>query len=424
MKITIKYCLSFFSIAVLLSGSVMDLSGQDWPQWRGPDRDGISKEKGLNLEWSGKKPPLAWTFREAGAGYSAPTVAGTTLYCQGAGGGSDFAFALDIQTGKLKWKQILGKQYIMDRGDGPRGSVTVDGSKLYLIRGGGQLHCLSATDGKALWEVDMVADLGGSIMSGWGFSESPLVDGNLVICTPGGSRGTMAALDKNSGRVVWRSREWTDQCGYSSPVAADIDGVRQYIQLTRKGVAAVAAKDGTLLWSAEAAANNTAVIPTPVYRDHVVYVTSGYNAGCAGLMISRQGDKFSVETLFNNKNMSNHHGGVVLVDNHIYGYSDGPGWICQDFMTGETLWRHKVSEPAKGAVISVDGRLLCLDERTGSVTVAMASPEGWKESGRLEFPERSLVTSRDKRVWTHPVVAHGRLFLRDHDLLFCFDLRK
>ncbi len=410
---------------VLLAGTIKEVKAQDWAQWLGPNRDGVSKETGLNLDWSAKKPPLLWTFRQAGAGYSAPTIVGTTLYCQGAADGSDFAFALDTKTGKLKWKQPLGAQFIMDRGDGPRGSVTVDGDKLYLIRGGGQIHCLNAADGKMIWQKDFRKDLGGNIMSraDWGFSESPLVDGDLVICTPGGDQGTMAALNKNTGQVVWRSKEWTDLGGYSSPVVAVIGGVRQYIQFARNGVAGVAAKDGKLLWSANVAGNPTAVIPTPVYRDNIVYVTSGYGAGCACLRISREGDNFKVVTLYTNRNMSNHHGGVVLLGNHIYGYSDGPGWVCQNLITGENLWQHRVNEPGKGAVTSVGGRLLCLDERTGSLTVAAASPDGWKEFGRIEIPERSNVPSQDKRVWAHPVVANGMLYVRDHDLLFCFALK-
>lgn len=425
MEKKIKSVFTCISMVALLATSLTEIKAQDWPQWRGPNRDGVSKETGLNLDWTAKKPQLLWTFRDAGAGYTAPVIVGTTLYSQGAGGGSDFAFALDTRTGKLKWKQNLGKQYIMDRGDGPRGSVTVDGDKLYLIRGSGQVHCLSAADGKLIWQKDFRTDLGGNIMSrtDWGFSESPLVDGNLVICTPGGNNGTMAALDKATGRVVWRSKEYTDLGGYSSPIVAVIDGVRQYIQLTRQGAIGVSAKDGKLLWSANVAGNNTAAIPTPVYRDNIVYVTSGYGSGCAALLISKKGEAFTADVLYSNKVMINHHGGVVLVGDHIYGYSDGPGWVCQNFKTGESVWAHKVAEPGKGAVLSVGGRLLCLDERTGSLTVALASPDGWKEFGRLDFPERSKVTSQDKRVWTHPVVSNGKLYLRDHDLVFCYDLK-
>ncbi len=419
-----KVGLSFLIMVILLIITGMNSEAQDWPQWRGSNRDGVLKKTELNLNWSNDKPPLSWVFRQAGAGYSSPAIVGTILYCQGAADGSDFAFALDTKTGHLKWKQILGKQYVMDRGDGPRGTITVDGDKLYLIRGEGQLHCLSATDGKMLWQKDFKTDLDGNIMSGWGFSESPLVDGNLVICTPGGDEGTMAALDKNTGNVVWRSKEWTDVGGYSSPIVAEVDGVRQYIQLTRNGVAGVAAKDGKLLWSADVAGNKVAVIPTPVYHDHMVYVTSGYRAGCAGLLLTKEGDKFKAETVYANTNISNHHGGVVLMNGYIYGYSDGPGWVCQDMKTGETVWKQRVKDVGKGAVLGINDRLICLDERTGSLTVASASPNGWKEFGRIEIPERSEVTSMDHMVWTHPVIANDKLYLRDHDLLFCFDLKK
>ena len=417
--------LLLFVIVVALVFNAINSKAQDWHQWRGSDREGVLNKTGLNLNWTEKKPPLLWTYRQAGAGYSAPTIVGTTLYSQGAADGNDFAFALDTKTGNLKWKQILGEEFVDDRGNGPRGSVTVDGDRLYLVRGGGQIHCLQATDGKMLWQKDFRKGFGGNIMSqfDWGFSESPLVDGNLVICTPGGNEGTMAALDKNTGNVVWRSKEWTDLGGYSSPIVAEIDGIRQYIQYTRNGVAGVAAKDGKLLWKADVAGNRTAVIPTPIYHDGIVYVTSGYNAGCAGVKITKTGDDvFNAETVYANRNISNHHGGVVLINGYLYGYNDASGWVCQNLKTGETVWSQRIREVAKGSVLGVNDRLLCLDERTGMLTVAAASPEGWKEFGRMEIPERSKLESMDNMVWTHPVIANGKLFLRDHDLLFCFDL--
>src|SRR6185436_5523388 len=399
-------------------------SADDWPQWRGPNREDVSRETGLNLDWSQKKPPLLWTFKEAGAGYSAPTIVGGTLYCQGAADGNDFAFAVDTETGKVKWKQLLGKQFNQDRGDGPRGSVTVDGDSLYLIRGGGELNCLAAGDGKQQWKKDLRSDLGGAMMSSWGFSESPLVDGDLVICTPGGSKGTLAALNKKTGEVVWRSVDLTEKSGYSSPIVAEVDGVRQYIQITGGGVAGVAAKDGKVLWTAKIAANGIAVVPTPIYHDHLVYATSGYGAGCGCVRLSRDGDKFKAEVLYTNKKLSNHHGGVVLVGDHIYGHSDGRGWVCQDLKTGENAWEEKGDKrPGKGSVTCVDGWLLCLDENSGSLTCVKASTDGWKEFGRLELPEKSKIHTTDNKVWTHPVVANGKLYLRHHDLVFCFNLR-
>lgn len=416
----------FSSLIILIILSITAVNAQDWPQWRGPDRDAKSPETGLKLDWTENTPPKVWEFREAGAGYSSPSIVDGVIYCQGAADSLDFAFALDAETGKLKWKQVLGDVFVMDRGDGPRGSVTVDGDKIYLIRGGGQIHCLSAADGKMIWQKDFRKDLGGEFMSqwDWGYSESPLVDGDLVICTPGGSQGTMAALNKNTGEVVWRSTGWTDPGGYPSPIVAEIDGVKQYIQMAKDGVAGISAEDGKVLWNTNVAGNRVAVIPTPVYHNNMVYVTSGYNAGCACLKLTNENGTFRVDTLYQNRNMSNHHGGVVLHEGHIYGYSDAPGWVCQNLVTGERVWQYRDREgPGKGAILYADGHFLLLEEKTGSLTSIKASPEGFEAFGTMEFPERSKVPSMDKMVWTHPVIADGKLYLRDHDLLFCFDLK-
>jgi len=424
MKRKNKVMLPFIMIvaAVVISG--MELKAQDFPGWRGTNNDGVVKDASINLDWSEKKPALAWTFRQAGLGYSSPSIVGTTLYCQGAMDEKGFAFALDTKTGNLKWKQELGSEIVEDRENAPRGTITVDGDKLYLIRGIGQIHCLSAVDGKEIWKKDLVKDFGGKIMSRWGYSESPLVDGNLVICTPGGSRGTLVALDKNTGATVWVSKEWTHEAGYSSPIVAEVNGVRQYIQQAAKGVAGVSEKDGKLLWKVEIDGYKTAVVPTPVYQDNVVYVASGYNAGCTAIRLTKTGDTFKAETIYANKNMVNHHGGVVLVDGHIYGYSDPSGWVCQNLKTGETIWKEKIKEVGKGAVLAVNDRLLLLDERTGLVTVVAASPDGWKEFGRMVIPGRTEMETKDNMIWVHPVVANGKLYIRDHDLLFCFDLKK
>jgi len=205
---------------------------------------------------------------------------------------------------------------------------------------------------------------------------------------------------------------------------AEIDGVRQYIQQSAKGVAGVAAKDGKLLWKVEIESYRVAVIPTPIYKDNIVYVTAGYSAGCNAIKVTKAGDKFNTEIVYSNKNMSNHHGGVLLVNNHIYGFSDVSGWVCQNFKTGEITWRKRIREVGKGAVLAVNDRLILQDERTGLLTVIAASPNGWKEFGRMELPEQSQIETTDNMIWVHPVVAHGKLYVRDHDLLFCFDLRE
>jgi len=424
-----KVVLPFIVMVSMLVMNGMSVKAQDWSQWRGPNREGLFKGENLNLDWTAKKPALLWTFRQAGSGYTAPTIIGTTLYCQGGADGNDFAFALDTQTGNLKWKQNLGELVILDRGDGPRGSVTVDGNKLYLIRGGGQIHCLSATDGKMIWQKDFKEDFGGKIMSQWGYSESPLVDGNLVICTPGGSQGTMIALNKNTGNVEWVCKEWTDNAGYSSPIIADVNGIRQYIQQSNKGVAGVSAKDGKLLWRIENPAYMVAVIPTPIFNDNMVYVTNGYNGGCMGIQLTKQGEGIKAETIYSNiRDITCQHGGVTLVNGFVYGHSDNPSnsWACQNFKTGEIVWTQSDKDfvVGKGALLAVNDRFILFDLKNGTSAVVAFSPEGQKEFGKMEIPERTTIVTRDNELWTHPVVANDKLYIRDHDLLFCFDMRK
>ena len=422
----------FLVMVCMLIMNGMSLNAQDWSQWRGPNREGVFKGANLNLDWSTKKPPLLWTFRQAGAGYSAPTVVGTTLYCLGGEDENDFAFALDTQTGKVKWKQNLGKLHaaIQNRGNSSRGSVTVDGDKLYLVRADGVIHCIAAADGKMIWQKDLRADLGGNnVMGNWGFSESPLVDGNLVLCTPGGSQGTMAALDKNTGAVVWRTKEWTDDAGYSSPIIAEVGGIRQYIQQSNKGIAGVSAKDGKLLWRVENPAYKTAVIPTAIFNDNFVFATNGYNGGCMGIRLSKEGDGIKAETVYSNvRDISNQHGGIVLMNGFVFGHSDRPSnsWVCQNFKTGEIAWAQNDKEfvAGKGSILGVNDRLILLDMYNGTSAVISASSDGWKEFGKLEIPERTKITTQDNQVWTHPVVANDKLYIRDHDLLFCFDLKK
>ena len=415
-------------VAMLIMNG-MGVLAQDWPQWRGPNREGLFKGTNLNLDWSVKKPPLLWTFRQAGSGFAAPTIVGTTLYCQGADETNDFAFALDTQTGNLKWRQNLGELHIsyQNRGDGPRGSVTVDSDKLYMIRGGGQIHCLSASDGKMLWQKDFEKDFGGKLMSQWGFSESPLVDGNLVICSPGGNEGTVIALDKNTGALVWRTKELTDNASHSSPIVADVNGIRQYILLTAKNVAGIAAKDGKLLWKVAIEGGPkgvSAVIPTPVYNDNMVYVTNGYEVGCLCIKLTKEGDNVKAETIYKNRDISSHHGGVVLMNGYVYGYTESRNWACQNLKTGEIAWSERNNEINKGSILGINDRLLLLDMQTGRTTIIAASPEGWKEFGKMEIPERTKIVSADNNVWTHPVIANDKLYTRDHDLLFCFDMKR
>lgn len=422
----------FACLTALLLLSATVAVAADWPQWRGPDRNGISLETGIRSKFD-NEPKLLWTFDKGGNAYSGPAIVGTTLYSLGTRGGQDIAFAIDTESGTEKWHKDLGPAFKQGYGDGARCTPTIDADYMYLIRGGGELHCIKTKNGDPVWKKSFRSDFGGEIMSGWGYSESPLVDGDRVIVTPGGSKGALVALEKKSGKLIWRSTEWTHKATYSSPIVAEMDGVRMYIQVTALGgggpaaVIGVAADTGKLLWSAERG-GATAVIPTAIFHDGYVYTTAGYGKGCQLLKISHEDKKFKAEEVYANGKMSNHHGGVVLIDGYIYGFS-GRGLICQDFKTGAVKWQESgKGTPANGSLTSAAGHLFCYDERTGNLHIVVASPDGYKETGKIKLPKQTSIrsTSATNRggIWTHPVVANGKLFLRDQDLLFAFDVKQ
>jgi outer membrane protein assembly factor BamB len=362
-------------------------------------------------------------------------VVGDRLYIMGTRGDTEFLVAIDVKSGKEVWASRIGPRFTFkgnEWGDGPRATPTVDGSVVFAQGGQGDLVCADAATGKECWHVSLLKDLEGEISplggntwtTGWGFTASPLVDGDQVICVPGGKQGLLAALDKQTSKVKWRSKDLSEPATYSSPLVAEIDGVRQYIELTDQGVAGVAANDGRLLWNyLKKPPYQDVVIPTPVQHDHSVYITAGYGAGCDLVKLTKQGDRFKTEKVYANKNMVNQQGGVVLVDEHIYGYSEGKGWVCQDFKTGKNIWTER-RKLGRGSLTYADGHLYCYAEDDGVVALVEASPKGWKENSRFEITQKTKIAKPSGKIWTHPVVANGKLYLRDQDLLFCFDIAK
>jgi outer membrane protein assembly factor BamB len=389
----------------------------DWPQWRGPDRTDVSRESGLLKEWPSGGPKRLWLFKNAGNGYSGPAIANGKFFTMGTRDGAEIMIALNADTGEEIWSASIGPIENFDRGGGPRGTPAVDGERIYGLGGQGKLICVALADGKVVWRVSL-ADLGGKTPR-WGYSESVLVDGDKVICTPGGAKGALAALDKATGKVIWQSKEFTDPAHYSSAIVGEHNGTRQYIQLTEQHVAGVSANDGKLLWKSPFP-GQTAVVPTPILHDGCVYVTAGYGAGCK---LVKLGANNQVSDVYDNKAMKNHHGGVVLVGDHLYGYSDGPGWMCQEFKSGKEVWSEK-NALGKGALSSADGMLYCLDENSGAVVLAEASPKAWIEHGRFKLDPQSKIRNSQGRFWTHPVISNGKLYLRDQDLIFCYDVKK
>jgi outer membrane protein assembly factor BamB len=249
-----------------------------------------------------------------------------------------------------------------------------------------------------------------------------LVDGEQLICLPGGPKGTFAALNKRTGAVLWRSGEATDQATYTSPMLAEFDRVRQCVALTNKGLLGVDAKTGRLLWSWQREKPySTEVVNSPIILGNLIYVTVGAGNGCALLRVTRAGAQFKAEPVWSSMNLANHHGGVVLLGNHVYGFGEGRGWTCQDFKSGETVWAER-QKLRSGALAYADGHFYCYSENDGVVALIEASTAGWKESGRFTIPQQSALRKPAGKIWTPPVVANGRLFLRDQELLFCYDV--
>ncbi|HEX4796108.1 MAG TPA: PQQ-binding-like beta-propeller repeat protein [Humisphaera sp.] len=408
-------------LAASVTESDASASVGDWPQWRGGDRDGVSKETGLPKQWPKGGPPLAWKANGIGGGMGGVSIAAGRVYVCGDSGDAACLFALNEADGKLLWKAKVGRGGVVGASGqshpGPRGSPTVDGQRIYVLTQYGELSCIS-TYGKELWHVDLVQEYGGR-MPTWAYSESPLVDGDKVICTPGSSKGTMLALNKQSGKFLWLSKEWTEEPQYSSAIVATIGGVRQYIQQTAPSVAGVAADSGKLLWKASRSEGKIA-IATPIEKDGMVYVAAGYGVGCHLFKVTppaAAGGKFSVQKVYDNRNMKNHHGGVILFGDYVYGSNDPGLLVCMDFKTGKVAWSNR--SVGKGSIAIADGMIYLRSETPpGTMALVEATPQAYKQISTFTPPAGS-----GQPTWPHPVIANGRLYLRDQDVLLTYDIK-
>ncbi|MBI4601366.1 MAG: PQQ-like beta-propeller repeat protein [Planctomycetes bacterium] len=386
----------------------------DWPQWRGPNRDGLSADTGLLKAWPSGGPRLVWKAEGLGVGYSSVAVAGGRIFTMGDGRGKSLIVALDLG-GKKLWAAPVGATG--GNTEGTRCTPTVAGDLVFGLGQFGDLVCAEAKTGKELWRRSLEKDFGGRV-GGWNYSESPLADGDRLVCAPGGSSGTVVALERSTGKELWRSKDYSDRSEYTSMVKATLAGKPQYVHLSHKTLAGIDPETGAVLWRAPRR-GETAVVPTPICHEDLVYVTSGYGVGCNLFRVAKDGDGLKAEEVYSRKDMVNHHGGVVLVGDHLYGYSDGKGWVCQDLETGTALWSEK-GKHGKGSIAYADGMLyLRAEGGKGTVVLIEATPEGWREKGRFDQPSRSRDSS-----WAHPVVAGGRLYLRDMDVLLCYDVRQ
>jgi outer membrane protein assembly factor BamB len=384
----------------------------DWPQWRGPHRNAISDETGLLKSWPRSGPPMVWTASGLGEGYGSLCIVGDCIFLQGAAGGKSMIHALDRKEGKRVWSTPLGSSESNDRGGGPRGTPTFGGGRLHVLTEAGDLACLDASSGKILWQRNVLRDFKANNPH-WLVSESPLIDGDHVIVTPGGREGGIVALSMSDGKTVWAARELTDPAGYASCIAADVSGVRTIMNLTARAGVGVRASDGKLLWRYEAPANRTANCATPVFHDNKVFYTSAYGTGCGLLEIEPAALPVRTREVYFNREMQNHHGGVVLIGGHIYGFS-GSILTCIEFATGKSLWKER--SVGKGCVSFADGLLYLLGE--GNVMgLAEAGPRGYSEKGRFNIEDQGRPS------WAHPVVAGGRLHIRNQGKLWCYNVK-
>lgn len=395
-------------VSVGLAQQTFAQSAANWPQWRGPNRDGISTETGLLKQWPADGPPLVWKNSGAGQGYSSFSISDGKLYTMGLRGGREFVVAFDVASGKEAWATPHGSAFHNNRGDGPRGTPTVDGNRLYALGGNGDLSALDARTGKVIWSKNILKEFGGSNIK-WGISESPLVLGNKVLVNAGGQGASIVALNKENGSVIWKSQ--SDEPGYSSAIPVELNGVTQVVFFTAERAVGLDVRDGKLLWDYGKPANNTANVATPIVRANRIFISSDYGTG--GGVVEIKPDNKAQEIYFT-KEMKNHHSSSVLIGDHLYGFSASI-LTAMRFDTGEVAWRDR--SVGKGSLVYADGHLYCLSEN-GVVGLVEASPEGYKEKGRFRIPQESLPT------WAHPVVAGGRLYLRDQDTIYAFDVRE
>lgn len=407
----IKYRIRMLLALIPMMLGAMTSEADDWNQWRGPNRDGISQEKGLLKAWPASGPPLAWKTTGLGKGYSSVAIADGKIVTLGDLNDGSYVIAMNESDGSLVWKTRIGEPGGHRKYIGPRSTPTIDGDFVIALNQHSDLVCLNRESGELVWSRNLEKEFGGSMMSGWRYSESPLVDGDQVICTPGGKGGTLLALDRKTGEEIWQTKGWTDPAAYSSVIVASIHGKRHYVQLTGRSVAGIDPSSGEVIWKADRE-GKTAVIPTPVIQDNIVFVTSGYGIGCNAFQVN---EDWSTEELYANTNIANHHGGVILLDGHVFG-STNATFRCVDLASGEADYKER--SVGKGAVVFAEEHLYLRSEK-GPVALIKATPSGMAEVSRFNQPDRS-----DESAWPHPVIANGKLYLRDQDILLCFDVRE
>lgn len=414
------------AVVSLTSSAHLNASAADWPQWRGPERSGTSKETGLLRQWPSGGPKLLWQVNEIGDGYSTPVVVGNRIYLMSNQGmENEFVQALSTQDGKVVWTTRVGN--VGNPNQNPpyakaRSTPTVEGDSIYALGSDGDIACLELKSGKIRWSKNIRKEFGGK-PGEWAYAESPLVDGDLVVVTPGGTEATMVALNKKTGALVWKSAiPESDAAGYASAIVVNGGGRRQYVQLLPHGIVGVDAKTGQFLWRYKEAAKGPAQYFTPVARGEYVY---GGALGVGGGMVrlKPEADGVAAEQVYFVRGLPNGIGGAVLVGDHIYGTEVGEGLVAAEFMTGKIKW--KEDKFGWASVASADG-LLFAHFTNGDMALVEAIPEAFREKGRFtppNQPKKKQVGPFPEAAFAYPVIANGRLYIRDLGTLWAYDIK-
>ena len=401
----------------------LSAAAADWPQWRGPQRDGVSRETGLLQDWPKDGPRLAWKVAGAGSGYSTPAVVGDRLYLLGNESlDNEFVQALSVKDGQRAWRTSLGK--VGNPNQQPsfpaaRSTPTVDGEFLYALGSDGDLACLETATGKIRWKKNLRTDFGGKPGT-WAYSESPLIDGDTLVCTPGGSDATLVGLNRTTGETLWKcAAPGGDEAAYASAILVETDGVRQYVQLLQKGLVGVEAKTGKFLWRyAKPVSRYGANIPTPLASGGYIYSAAAGTGGGVVKLNVKNGAVEPEQVYFESK-FPTAIGGAVKIGDFLYG-TTGQALLCTEFATGQVKWEDRALGTA--SLCYADGRLYIHGEN-GDVALVEPGPESYREKGRFTPPDQPKKANDMEKAWAYPVVANGRLYIRDHGALWCYDVK-
>lgn len=391
--------------------------------WRGPRQDGIAQETDLLAEWPDDGPELLWTANGLGNAMSSVAIANGKIFTMGNRGGGEHLIACSLEDGRELWATRIG------RGGDSNSTPTVDGDLVFAIGLAGDLFCANAETGEKVWSKSFADDFGGQMMSQWGYSESPLIDGDRLICTPGGASAMIVALDKETGKTLWKTpmrpggNRGTDGAGYSSIVISEGGGVKQYITLVGRGLISVAADDGRPLWQYERIANSTANVPTPIVDGDYVFCSSGYDDGGTALLklSGRRGAVNYQEVYYKSANeLQNHHGGMIKIGDYVYmGEGHNRGFpMCVEFKTGRKVWpKQRGAGGGSAAIVAADGHLYFRYE-SGVMALIEANSNEYRLKGKFD------IATRNRESWPHPVIFEGKLYLRDQEQLHCYNISK